>query len=92
MLRAVGMTRRQTRRMIRHEAVITALLGATLGIPVGIGLAGLLDRAVGGVPFAVPWGTIAVFVLAAVVVGVIAAVLPARRAARLNILGALQYE
>jgi ABC-type antimicrobial peptide transport system permease subunit len=92
MLRAVGMTRRQTRRMIRHEAVITALLGATLGIPVGIGLAGLLDRAVGGVPFAVPWGTIAVFVLAAIVVGVIAAILPARRAARLNILGALQYE
>jgi ABC-type antimicrobial peptide transport system permease subunit len=92
MLRAVGMTRRQTRRMIRHEAVITALLGATLGIPVGIGLAALLDRAVGGVPFAVPWGMIAVFVLAAIVVGVIAAILPARRAARLNILGALQYE
>jgi putative ABC transport system permease protein len=92
MLRAVGMTRRQTRRMIRHEAVITALLGAALGIPVGIGLAALLDRAVGGVPFAVPWDTIAVFVLAAIAVGVVAAIFPARRAARLNILGALQYE
>ena len=39
MLRAVGMTRRQVRRMIRHEAVITALIGAALGIPVGLGLA-----------------------------------------------------
>ncbi len=58
MLRAIGMTRRQTRRMIRHEAVITALLGAALGIPVGIGLAGLFDRALGNIPFAVPWGTI----------------------------------
>ena len=45
MLRAVGMTRRQTRRMIRHEAVITALLGAALGIPVGLVLAFLFDRA-----------------------------------------------
>ena len=56
MLRAIGMTRRQTRRMIRHEAVITALLGATLGIPVGIGLAALFDRALKGIPFAVPVG------------------------------------
>ena len=66
MLRAIGMTRRQTRRMIRHEAVITALLGACLGIPVGIGLAALFDRALGDIPFAVPWGTIVVFVLAAI--------------------------
>ncbi len=92
MLRALGMTRRQTRRMIRHEAVITALLGAALGIPVGIGLAALFDRALGNIPFAVPWGTILVFVVAAILVGLLAAIFPARRAARLNILNALQYE
>ena len=92
MLRAIGMTRRQTRRMIRHEAVITALLGATLGIPVGIGLAALFDHAIKGIPFAVPWNTIIVFVLAAIIVGLLAAIFPARRASRLNILNALQYE
>jgi putative ABC transport system permease protein len=92
MLRAVGMTRRQVRRMIRHEAVITALLGAILGIPVGVGLAALLDRALHDTPFAIPGGTIVVFVLAAVLVGLVAAIFPARRASRLNILSALQYE
>jgi len=92
MLRAVGMTRRQTRRMIRHEAVVTALLGATLGIPLGIGLAALFGHVLKGIPFSVPWGTIVVFVLAAIVVGLLAAIFPARRASRLNILNALQYE
>ena len=47
MLRAVGMTRRQTRRMIRHESVITALIGAALGLPLGIFLAALVTRALG---------------------------------------------
>ncbi len=47
MLRAVGMTRRQTRRMIRHESVITALIGAALGLPLGIFLAVLVTRALG---------------------------------------------
>ncbi len=92
MLRAVGMTRRQTRRMIRHEAVITALIGAALGIPVGLLLAALFDRALSDVPFAVPWGTIIVFVIAAIIVGLLAAIFPARRASRLNVLEALQYE
>ena len=92
MLRAVGMTRRQVRRMIRQESVVTALIGAALGIPIGIGLAVLFDRAIGGVPFAVPWGTIAVFVVAAIIVGLVAAIIPARHASRLNVLAALQYE
>jgi putative ABC transport system permease protein len=92
MLRAVGMTRRQLRRMIRMESVVTALIGAALGIPVGIGLAALFEAAISGVPFAIPWGTIVVFVLAAIVVGILAAIFPARRAARLNVLAALQYE
>ena len=92
MLRAVGMTRRQTRRMIRHESVITALIGAALGIPIGFGLAALIDRALRDIPFIVPWGTIVIFVIAAIVVGLLAAIFPARRASRLNVLEALQYE
>jgi putative ABC transport system permease protein len=92
MLRAIGMTRRQTRRMIRHEAVITALLGAALGIPVGVGLAALFGRALKNLPFSIPWGTLIVFIIAAILVGLLAAIFPARRASRLNILNALQYE
>ena len=92
MLRAVGMTRRQTRRMIRHESVVTALIGAALGIPLGLGLAELFDRAIKGVPFLVPVGTLVVFVVAAIIVGLLAAIFPARRASRLNVLEALQYE
>lgn len=92
MLRAVGMTRRQTRRMIRHESVVTALIGAALGIPLGAGLAALFDRAIGGIPFTVPWRTVGLFVVAAAVVGLLAAIFPARRAARLNVLDALHYE
>jgi putative ABC transport system permease protein len=92
MLRAVGMTRRQVRRMVRHESVVTALIGAALGIPIGLGLAALFDRAINDVPFAVPVGTVALFVVASIVVGLIAAIFPARRASRLNVLAALQYE
>ncbi len=92
MLRAVGMTRRQVRRMIRHESVITALIGAALGIPLGIFLALLIGRAINFAAFAIPYGTLVVFVIAAVVAGIVAAIFPARRAARLNVLAALQYE
>jgi putative ABC transport system permease protein len=92
MLRAVGMGRRQVRRMIRQESAVTALIGATLGIPIGILLALLIGEAIGFVAFAVPYGTLFVFVVAAIVAGLIAAIFPARRAARLNILEALQYE
>ena len=92
MLRAVGMTRRQTRRMIRHEAVITALLGAALGIPVGIGLAALLRPRRGRCPLRRALGHDRRLRACRDRVGVLAAIFPARRAARLNILGALQYE
>jgi putative ABC transport system permease protein len=92
MLRAVGMTRRQTRRMIRHESIVTALIGAALGIPLGVGLALLIGQAIGFFSLAIPWGTLVVFVFAAIVVGILAAIFPARRAARLNVLEALQYE
>jgi ABC-type antimicrobial peptide transport system permease subunit len=94
MLRAVGTTRRQLRRMIRHESVITALIGTTLGLPLGIFLALLVTRALSqyDLQFAIPTASLIVFVVVAAVAGVVAAILPARRAARLRILEALQYE
>jgi ABC-type antimicrobial peptide transport system permease subunit len=92
MLRAVGMTRRQVRAMIRWEAVVTALVGAALGIPLGVGLAALLGHAISYPAFTIPWGSLVVFVIAAILVGLFAAIFPARRAARLNVLNALQYE
>jgi putative ABC transport system permease protein len=92
MLRAVGMTRRQVRRMVYWESVTTALIGAALGIPLGIGLAALVGHAIKYPAFTVPWGTIVIFVVAAIIVGLLAAIFPARRAARLNVLQALQYE
>jgi putative ABC transport system permease protein len=92
MLRAVGMTRRQVRNMIRHEAIITALLGATLGIPIGIVLALMVGKAIDYPAFTIPWTTLVVFVIAAILAGLVAAIFPARRAGRLNVLAALQYE
>ena len=92
MLRAVGMTRRQVRRMIRHESVITALLGAALGIPLGVVLAVLVGVAIKFAAVTIPVGTLVIFVIAAIVAGLVAAIFPARRAARLNVLRALQYE
>ena len=94
MLRAVGMTRRQVRRMIRHESVITALIGAALGLPLGIFLALLVTRALSqyDLQFAIPAGSLIVFVLVSIFAGLLAAILPARRAARLRVLEALQYE
>jgi putative ABC transport system permease protein len=92
MLRAVGMTRRQVRRMIRYESVITALMGGVIGIALGLVLGGLLAARVDFIVFALPWRQVIVFAVAAVVVGLLAAILPARRAAKLNVLEALQYE
>ena len=94
MLRAVGMTRRQVRRMIRHESVITALIGAALGIGLGFFIAFLVTQALkkDGIGFAVPTVSVIVFVVAAIMAGLVAAILPARRASRLNVLEALQYE
>jgi putative ABC transport system permease protein len=94
MLRAIGMTRRQVRRMVRHESIVTALIGAALGIGVGIFLAALATKALSGygMVFALPYGAITAFVVVAIAAGMLAAILPARRASRLNVLEALQYE
>jgi putative ABC transport system permease protein len=94
MLRAIGMSRRQARRMIRHESVITALIGAALGLPLGVLLAaivtaGLAEQGLGLHP---PAGALLACTAVAAVAGALAAVPPARRASRLNVLDALQYE
>ena len=94
MLRTIGMTRRQARRMIRHESIITALIGATLGIGLGVFLSALVTQAVGGseTSLVIPYQALAGFTLVAVLAGIGAAIMPARRASRLDVLKALQYE
>jgi putative ABC transport system permease protein len=94
MLRAVGMTRRQVRRMIRSESIVTALIGAALGLPLGIFLAWMVTKALSGqgVSFAVPGKLLVYFVWVAVSAGLLAAIIPARRASRLKVLESLQYE
>jgi putative ABC transport system permease protein len=93
LLRAVGMSRRQIRRTIRHESVVTALIGAALGIGIGLMLSALVCAALAGdgLVFAIPVGSLVAFVTLSVVLGVLAAALPARRAAKLDVLGALAH-
>jgi putative ABC transport system permease protein len=94
MLRTIGMTRRQARRMIRHESVTTALIGAALGLPLGIFLAALVTQALSqyDVGMSIPIAELVAFTLVAVLAGIGAAIVPARRAARLDVLDALHYE
>ncbi|MDX6206844.1 MAG: putative transport system permease protein [Frankiales bacterium] len=92
LLRAIGLGRMQTRRMISVEAVIVSLFGALLGIAVGTALGIALQNALNGqgiTELAVPYPRLAIFVLAAGVAGMLAAVMPARRAARLDVLRAI---
>jgi putative ABC transport system permease protein len=77
--------------MIRHESIITALIGAALGLGLGTALATLVVVK-WHLPMSLPINTLFGFTLIAVLAGVGAAVMPARRAARLNVLQALQYE
>jgi putative ABC transport system permease protein len=94
MLRAVGMSRRQVRTMVRYEAVITALIGAILGTVLGVVFAALVSRPLAdeGFGLSYPIATLALLLVLAAVAGVIAAIGPARRASRLDVLRALAYE
>jgi putative ABC transport system permease protein len=94
LLRAVGATRAQVRRMVRYESVITAAIGGLLGTAVGLLFAYLVTESLAdlGLGFDPPLRQLAVFLLLAVLVGVVAAVVPARRGARLQILEALRAE
>lgn len=95
LLRAVGMGRRSVRSMIRWEAVIIALFGALLGLGLGVVFGwsvveALSDEGLGS--FTVPWGQMVIYLVLAAIAGVIAAIFPARNAARLNVLEAIAYE
>lgn len=92
LLRAVGMSRRQLRRMVRIESVIISVFGALLGVAVGLGFGWALVKALsdqGIRSLVVPTGSLLLYVLLAAVIGVLAAVLPARRAAKLDVLKAI---
>jgi len=95
LLRAVGMTRRQTRSMVRWEAVIISVMGAVFGVMIGIAFGWALQQALapqGFTDLGIPGGQIAIYVVLAGLAGVVAAIFPARRAARLNVLQAISYE
>jgi len=94
MLRAIGMSRRQVRTMVRYESVITALIGAILGMVLGIVFATLVAQPLKdeGFTLSYPIGSLIALLVLAALAGVIAAIPPARRASRLNVLESLQYE
>jgi putative ABC transport system permease protein len=95
LLRAVGLTRRQTRAMVRWEAVIISVMGALFGVVIGIAFGWALQRALAPQGFerlGIPGGQLVVYVVLATVLGVLFAIFPARRAARLNVLEAIAYE
>lgn len=96
MLRAIGLDRRKVKRMIRLEAVVISLFGAVVGIALGLFLGWAIGQAMSAsIPdyaLVVPWGRIALFLVLAGLVGVLAALWPARNAARLNMLTAIKTE
>ena len=95
LLRAIGMRRSQVMRMITVESVVISVFGAVLGLAVGLALGvatvqALKDQGISEIGF--PWMTMVQYLVVAAFVGVIAAILPAIRAARLNVLDAIAYE
>jgi putative ABC transport system permease protein len=92
LLRAIGMSRRQVRRVIRYEAIITAQIGAVIGMVLGIVLSVLVTRAIDDFKLSIPIGSLIVLLILAAFAGVLAAILPARRASRLDVLQSLAYE
>jgi putative ABC transport system permease protein len=95
LLRAVGLGRGQTMRMVTVEAVVISVFGALLGVVVGAGLGAAVVRALNGEgidQLVLPWGGMALYLVLAALVGVLAAVLPSIRAARINVLQAIAAE
>ena len=92
LLRAVGMNSRSVRRMVRYESAVIAGFGALLGVAMGLGLGWLTVQALPdsfASAIAVPWAQVIVLVVVAGIAGLIAALLPARRAGRMNVLAAI---
>ncbi len=94
LLRAVGMSRRQVKRIVRLEAVITSLIGALLGLVLGVAFALAISRPLEeeGFKLTMPVGTLLLLAFGAAILGVLASLWPARRAARLDVLRALAYQ
>ncbi|MFE1287188.1 ABC transporter permease [Streptomyces sp. NPDC058751] len=95
LLRAIGLGRRQLRRMIRLESVVIAVFGAVLGLALGLVWGVCIQQVLalqGMKALAVPWTTIVAVVIGSAVVGIVAALLPALRASRMNVLAAIAHE
>ncbi|WP_245993305.1 ABC transporter permease [Xylanimonas allomyrinae] len=95
LLRAVGLGRLQLAGTVTIESVLTAVFGTVLGLGIGVGIASVFPRVLadqGLSTLVVPWGSLGAMVALAVVVGAVAAVWPAARAARLRVLDAISYE
>jgi len=95
LMRALGVTRKQMRRMIRLESLVIAVYGAILGVVVGVGFGVALQRALSSSGIDVldiPWVSLVIFIVASAIVGVLAALWPARRAAKLDVLQAITTE
>ena len=95
LLRAVGTTRRQIRKIVRREAVITSVFGGLLGVAVGttLGIAAVkvLPDALSGT-LVIPWSWIILCIFVTVIMGLFAALWPAWRASRMNVLDAISQE
>jgi putative ABC transport system permease protein len=94
MMRAIGTSRRQVRRIVRYESLITALIGGILGIVIGLLLGAMTTVALAdqGFTLQIPIVPLLVFLVVSAIAGVVAAIPPARRASRLDVLESLAYE
>jgi putative ABC transport system permease protein len=90
LMRAVGASRRQVRRSVRYESVLTAYVGGVLGLGLGVAVAALVVHAM-KMPFSIPVSQLMPLVAACTIAGILAGALPARRASRLDVLDALAH-
>ena len=94
LLRAVGTSHRQIRQIVRGEAIITSVMGAMIGIAIGVLFGVLVSRPLGsqGFVLALPYITLGALLILGALAGVLAAIGPARRASRVDVLGALTHQ